>query len=550
MNELPCSMDELPCSTQYFEANTLRIIWYCVPSVVTMELPYMSVERRELTASGAINSYRDTVVTNGDGTSASGAIKSYRDTVVTNEAGTSVPISTVFGRLRDMLTRNGGSNFAPRRGESPICRPPPVTTRLPHMSDESLGLTGSGVTNSSDDRVVTRADRTTVPISTVFGRFKDMPVSSAEADFMAHTMMICVVAHVVDLIFLSTIGHTALTSDYRFFPSNANVPTNGAISLNSSVAVNIEVVGADPSPCVEFSPAYMDLDNEVNNEMRHFGGLDAPRLNPEIVEGLIHVLDEHNGLVRLFRTTRDRCNACDIPGFKIRLYNVGGIRGYELPTSDVLGAIVFEDGPRSQTDFDVIIEFRGGPPKRISKLHQSYMLQIKSKRLFQQYVVTVFCAIEQSRLDFIRKLQEDLRSYYLSCLYDAISRGERWGIMVGSIILLPSTFTGGLTPADRADIVCRVFQQKVKDFVKFLKEVKTFGRVAAVLYTIEFQKRGLPHCHTLLCVGSKNKITDVSQIDEYIFAELPDPVYNTPCFRVIDVVNKFTMYLLYCTRLP
>nr|GEW08295.1 hypothetical protein [Tanacetum cinerariifolium] len=26
--------------------------------------------------------------------------------------------------------------------------------------------------------------------------------------------------------------------------------------------------------------------------------------------------------------------------------------------------------------------------------------------------------------------------------------------------------------------------------------------------------------------------------------------YNTPCFRVIDVVNKFTMYLLYCTRLP
>nr|GEU86584.1 hypothetical protein [Tanacetum cinerariifolium] len=26
--------------------------------------------------------------------------------------------------------------------------------------------------------------------------------------------------------------------------------------------------------------------------------------------------------------------------------------------------------------------------------------------------------------------------------------------------------------------------------------------------------------------------------------------YNTPCFWVIDVVNKFTMYLLYCTRLP
>ncbi|GJV34363.1 DNA helicase [Tanacetum coccineum] len=81
-----------------------------------------------------------------------------------------------------------------------------------------------------------------------------------------------------------------------------------------------------------------------------------------------------------------------------------------------------------------------------------------------------------------------------------------------------------LTLADRADIVCRVFQQKVKDFVKFLKEVKTFGRVVGVLYTIEFQKRGLSHCHTLLWVDSKNKTTNASQIDEYISAELPDPV--------------------------
>ncbi|GKD99638.1 hypothetical protein Tco_1387622, partial [Tanacetum coccineum] len=87
------------------------------------------------------------------------------------------------------------------------------------MFVESLGLTGLGVINSSDGRVVTRADRTTMPISIVFGRFKDMPVSSAEADFTADT----------------------------------------AISLNSSTAVNIEVVEADPSSRIEFLPAYMDL---------------------------------------------------------------------------------------------------------------------------------------------------------------------------------------------------------------------------------------------------------------------------------------------------
>ncbi|GKE11614.1 DNA helicase, partial [Tanacetum coccineum] len=365
-----------------------------------------------------------------------------------------------------------------------------------YMFVESLELTGSGATNSSDGRVVTRADRTTVSISIIFGRFKDMLVSSAEADFTAHTE----------------------DGDHPRF-----------------LQMHI-----------------YDMDNEVNNRMRHLGGLDAPGLNLEIVEGLIHVLDEHNGLVRLFRTARDRCNAGEIPGFKIRIYNLGGVCRYELPTSNVLGAIVFEDGPRSQTNFDVIIEFRGGPPKRISKLHQSYMslqfpllfvfgqprfyqelilkprngrgdgikvtmnayykyqlhsrpkefgLLFKSGRLFQQYVVTVLCAIEKSRLDFIQKRQKDLLSDYLL----------------------------GLEPADRADIVCRVFQHKVKDFVKFLKEVKTFGCVAA-----EFQKRGLSHCHTLMWVDSKNKITDASQIDEYISAELPDPVKDPRGYKLVS----------------
>ncbi|GKD66318.1 DNA helicase [Tanacetum coccineum] len=95
-------------------------------------------------------------------------------------------------------------------------------------------------------------------------------------------------------------------------------------------------------------------------------------------------------------------------------------------------------------------------------------------------------------------------------LYGVVSRGDRKGIAVDSKIILPRTFTGRprymychyldalticrslgnpqffitftcnvkwpkikrymaqypeLTPADRADVVCRVFEQKVKDFV-------------------------------------------------------------------------------------
>ncbi|GJX57130.1 DNA helicase [Tanacetum coccineum] len=95
----------------------------------------------------------------------------------------------------------------------------------------------------------------------------------------------------------------------------------------------------------------------------------------------------------------------EIPSFKIRLYNKGGARGYELLTSNVLGGIVFEDGPKSRTDFDVIIEFY---PKLVLKHRDG-----SGGRLFQQYVVAAFCAVEQTRLNFIRKRQNDLRSDYL-----------------------------------------------------------------------------------------------------------------------------------------
>nr|GEY57970.1 DNA helicase [Tanacetum cinerariifolium] len=115
-------------------------------------------------------------------------------------------------------------------------------------------------------------------------------------------------------------------------------------SENSHIEGNVQQEGHHP----HFLQLYVyDTRDELSNRMHHFGGLDESTLNPDIIKGLIHVLDEHNGLVRLFRTKHDRCNASDTPSFKIRLYNMGGVRGYELPTTDVLGALVFENGPRS-----------------------------------------------------------------------------------------------------------------------------------------------------------------------------------------------------------
>lgn len=47
---------------------------------------------------------------------------------------------------------------------------------------------------------------------------------------------------------------------------------------------------------------------------------------------------------------------------------------------------------------------------------------------------------------------------------------------------------------NRPDVVTRVYQLKFKD----IKEKQFLGVVVARIHVIEFQKRGLPHCHMLM----------------------------------------------------
>ncbi|GJS26675.1 DNA helicase [Tanacetum coccineum] len=297
-----------------------------------------------------------------------------------------------------------------------------------------------------------------------------------------------------------------------------------------------------------------DTEHEVANRMRHFRGAEADGLDPQIVESLISFLDEHNEL-------------------------------YDLPTSHTLGAIVFKNEPDTAMDYDVVIEPRDGFPKRISRLHQSYMslqfpllfvygelgyypemqqnrsddkrvsmtayymyqlhecfglygLPFRCRRLFQQYLVGVYCCIEQNRIDYYRTHQNDIRKDFLSGVFDAIHKGDRIGSDIGGRLILPCSFTGGprymyshyldalaicrvlgnpqffitftcnvnwteikrhmdefpqIIIAYRADVVVRVFEQKFHEFCNFLQHSRRFGDVTRFLYTIEFQKQGLPH---------------------------------------------------------
>lgn len=53
------------------------------------------------------------------------------------------------------------------------------------------------------------------------------------------------------------------------------------------------------------------------------------------------------------------------------------------------------------------------------------------------------------------------------------------------------------------------------------------------MYTVEFQKRGLPHAHILLFMDSKHKFPTAEDIDRIITAEIPDQQKEPRLYEVV-----------------
>ena len=72
---------------------------------------------------------------------------------------------------------------------------------------------------------------------------------------------------------------------------------------------------------------------------------------------------------------------------------------------------------------------------------------------------------------------------------------------------------------DRPDLIVRVFRQKLRELPLRKHKHKPIEHV----YTIEFQKLGLPHDHILVILADDSKPLDPSDYDKIVCAELPDP---------------------------
>jgi hypothetical protein len=200
-------------------------------------------------------------------------------------------------------------------------------------------------------------------------------------------------------------------------------------------------------------------------------------------------------------------------------------------------------------------------------------------RLFQQFVVDAWACIEQSQLLWFRHNQGKLRIAQLNGIMDAAHAGDDLG-NVGQPFILPSSHIGspqsmfqfcqdsyaiaaafgpkpdlfitatanpqweeilaallpGQTWSDHPDIVTWVFHLKMEALLVEITKKGIFGRTLAHIYTIEFQKHGLPHMHLLIFLDAAAKPITPAQINTIVCAELPDPVAEPHLYNIVSKV--------------
>jgi hypothetical protein len=92
---------------------------------------------------------------------------------------------------------------------------------------------------------------------------------------------------------------------------------------------------------------------------------------------------------------------------------------------------------------------------------------------------------------------------------------------------------------DHPTITARVFVMKVQHLIFQLTKMRCLGTVIAYVYTIEFQKCGLPHIHMMVTLDKKDRPSTPEKIDLLVNAELPDKEKEP---RLFELISQFHLH--------
>ncbi|CAG9836262.1 unnamed protein product [Diabrotica balteata] len=100
--------------------------------------------------------------------------------------------------------------------------------------------------------------------------------------------------------------------------------------------------------------------------------------------------------------------------------------------------------------------------------------------------------------------------------------GTNWGFLNGANLKNKS-----VTATDNET---HVFRQKLKSLISYITKLHVFGPTRCWLYSVEWQKRGLPHAHILVWLIDKIHPEEINSI---ICAEIPDPSTDQVLFDIV-----------------
>ncbi|PLW46932.1 hypothetical protein PCASD_08098 [Puccinia coronata f. sp. avenae] len=188
----------------------------------------------------------------------------------------------------------------------------------------------------------------------------------------------------------------------------------------------------------------------------------------------------------------------------------------------------------------------------------------RAKSLFQELLLDLFMCVNQPRLDWFQIHQKEIKAELYQGVEESICDDVD---ATGTRIILPLSYIGsprsmvqlyqdsmsivskfgrpslfitmtanpawpeirdnlkpGQVVSDRPDLCVRAFRQHCNNLVEDVTKKHVLGKVVAHVSTIEFQKRGLPHCHLMCIMAPGSVLLTPECVDCVISAEILDPI--------------------------
>ncbi|GJT72009.1 DNA helicase PIF1, ATP-dependent [Tanacetum coccineum] len=263
---------------------------------------------------------------------------------------------------------------------------------------------------------------------------------------------------------------------------------------------------------------FFDTQNEIMKWMSAFMEKEkTKKVDENTVIGLIQMLDRSNALAQSFRMTKEWCWSRGSQDFSLRLISERTTsRQYNAPTVSEVAAWLTSPKLHGIAIPSVVSVWRG----------QGTTL-LRGGWLFQQYLVDAFTTIEEQRLKWTRNNQDTLRVDMYHNLYDVNYKDAMALCRAYGNPDLFITFTSNPKWVEISDMLALIPGQKLHDR-------HVFGDCCAVVYVIEFKKRGLPQAHILLWLEEHFKCMTPDELNNIIAAELPSPTEDLDGYKVMS----------------